>query len=93
LPVISPGTLLGDLLVGAAGALLGQHHLLHHLAHDAVGKNHYRIGVLESQIETESYEIDHLLHRTGSQDDHAVVTVAASLAALEIIGLRGLDRA
>ncbi len=35
----------------------------------------------------------HLLHGIGSQHDHVEIAVTAAFAGLEIVALRGLDRA
>lgn len=86
----SPWALLADFLVGAARALLGKLDFLHHLAHDAVCENHNGIGILESEVEAETYEVNHFLDRRGSEHDKMVVTVATTLCGLEIVGLRRL---
>ena len=93
LAVGSPrAALLADLLLGFAGTLRSQHHLLHHLTDGPVGQDHGRIAVFESQVHAQAHVIVHLLHRVGGQDDHVEVTVTAALAGLEIVALRRLDR-
>lgn len=45
------------------------------------------VGIFEREVETEAYEVYHLLYGRGGQDDQVVVTVAAAFAGLEIVGL------
>ena len=46
-----------------------------------------REKVLEGQVEAEFYKVVHFLYRCGSQRDESVVTMAAALGGLEIVGL------
>ena len=65
----------------------GRTTFFHHLANDAVGENHGRCAVFESEVETESYEIGHFLNGGGSEDDEVVVAVTASASGLPVVGL------
>ena len=82
-----PGALLADLLFSAARTLLGEHHLLHHLAYNTVGEDHTRIGIFKCQVEAEADEVYHLLHSRGCKHDKMIVAMTATLGGLEIVGL------
>ena len=86
-----PRTFANDLFLCAAGFLLRQHHLLHHLSDDTVAKNHCGVAVTERQGEGKVHEIGHLLNRVGGKDNDVVVAIAATACGLQIVALRGLD--
>ncbi len=91
--VHGPRTLAANLVFGAARTLLGQHHLLHHLANHAVGQNHRHAAVFKRQVPCQTHEVAHLLHARWRQHYGVVVAVAAALACLEVVGLRGVNGA
>ena len=57
-----PRTLLANLLLRATRLIRRQHDFLHHLSDDTIRQNHGRITILESQLESQVYEVGHLLY-------------------------------
>src|ERR1035437_873914 len=64
---------------------------LHHLADESIGEEHNRVPIAVCQFEGQRGEVGHLLHGMRSQDDGAVVTVAATLYHLVVVTLLGSD--
>src|ERR1035437_7332533 len=60
---------------------------LHHLSDEPIGEKHNRVPIAVCQFEGQRGEIGHLLHGMRSQDDGAVVTVAATLYHLVLVAL------
>ena len=87
----SPGALLQDFFLGATGLERRQHHLLHHLSYDTVGKNHGGVAIFECELEGQVDEVGHLLHAVRGERDDVVVAITTAARSLEIVALRGLD--
>ena len=64
---------------------------LHHLAHEAVGKNHHGIAISIGEFKGESGQVGHLLYGVRREHDGAVVAVASAFHHLVIIALFRCD--
>ena len=87
-----PGLGRGDLLAGEGVLLIGQHHGLHHLAHQAVRQHHNGVAILVCDARGLVENVHGLLDARRGKHRDAVVAVAASAGNLVIVGLAGLDR-
>ncbi|MPN37126.1 hypothetical protein SDC9_184642 [bioreactor metagenome] len=66
---------------------------LHHLTDQTIRQHHHGIAVLVGDVERLLYEVHGLLNVGGSQNNGAVVAVAAAAGGLEIVALSRLNGA